>query len=116
MVHPAHGSPTGESSPFRRRREHPSAPLFRTIALLDSTPMDIKSGVQHAGDVRSVGVGCNRRDLFLMAASGRIPLPGKVSCAVGAFTMPAITCSDGALLQHAVSACVVGDLLRSTVG
>ena len=116
MVHTEHRPPTGESSHFRRRREHPSTPLFRTIALLDSTPMDIKSGGQHAGDVRGVGVGCDRRDLFLMAASGRVSVPGEVSCAVGAFTVLAVTCSDGALLQHAVSARLACNLLRFTVG
>ena len=116
MVHPELRPPIGERSRFRRRREHPSAPLFRTIALLDSTSMDIKSGVQHAGDVRGVGVGCNRRDLFLMVASGRIPIPGEGSRTVGAFAVPANTCSDGALLQHAVSARLACNLLRSTVG
>ena len=39
-----------------------------------------------------------------------------VSCAVGTFAMPTATCPHGALVQHAASACLAGDLLRPTVG
>ena len=114
MVHPDHRSQARKRGCVYRCRKRPSTALLRVAALLDSTPLDIKSGGQHAGDVSGVGIGCDGSYLFLMAASGGAPVPGEISCAIGALAMPTATCSDGALLQHAASARLGCDLLRPT--
>src|SRR5262245_38718177 len=116
MVHPAHCFPAGEPSRAHCGRKYPSSPLFRSPALLDSTALDLESGRKRAGDVGSLGIACDGGHLCLVAASRRAPVPEDVSRAVGAVTVPTPTCPHGALVQHAASPGIGGDLHRTTVG
>src|SRR5262249_10462012 len=73
-------------------------------------------GRKRAGDVGSLGIACDGGHLCLVAASRRAPVPEDVSRAVGAVTVPTPTCPHGALVQHAASPGIGGDLHRTTVG
>ena len=116
MVHLENRFPAGEPSRVHRGGKHPSSALFRSAALLGSTPLDLKSGRKHAGDVGSLGVGCDGDYLCVVAASRRSPIPEDVFGGMGAFTVPTPACPHGAFVQHAASAGIVGDLYRATVG
>src|SRR5262249_32190981 len=110
--HPCYPTP----EPRRGYRSHASGLLLRAALLLDSTPLDFNSIGYPCGDVRGMGVGCHGRYLCLMAASGITAVPGDVSRAMGAFTVPPATCPHGAILQHAASTRIVSDLHRLTLG
>src|SRR5262249_26085408 len=59
---------------------------------------------------------CDDDYFFVVAASGKVLVPAKVSCAMGTIAMPPATRAHGAFIQHAASTCSVGDLYRPTVG
>ena len=116
MVYPDHCSQTIEPSRvYRRRNDHP--PLYYVLLhYWIQLPWTVSpmASMRAMSAVWTLVATVIIYVLWLRREGPRFQ--ADVSCAVGAFAMPAATCPHGALLQHAASAGIVGDLHRPTVG